>query len=139
MSPNINLRDKGCSMNQVKVNTVVHMEEVPVVHARGGQMRVLASPVTVGSTQLIMGHVLLQPGEEIKEHLHDYGEENVFVIRGRGTAVIEDIPHAIRENSLFIARKGERHRVVNEGPGEMELVFATAPLAPRPEIGHREV
>ncbi|NQX49140.1 cupin domain-containing protein [Paenibacillus tritici] len=126
-------------MKQMYASTVVQLEDVPVVHARGGQMRVLASPATIGATQLIMGHVLLQAGEEIKEHLHDYGEETVFVVRGQGTAFIEDIPHSIRENCLFIARKGERHRVVNEGPGDMELVFATAPLAPRPEIGHREV
>ncbi|KHL94285.1 hypothetical protein QW71_18925 [Paenibacillus sp. IHB B 3415] len=120
-------------------NTVVQFDDVPVVHARGGQMRVLGSPATVGASQLIMGHVLLQAGEEIKEHLHDYGEESVFVIRGLGTAFIEDTPHSIQEQCLFIVRKGERHRVVNEGPGEMELVFATAPLAPSPESGHRDV
>lgn len=102
-------------------------------------MRVLATPATVGATQLIMGHVLLQPGEEIKEHLHDYGEESVFVIRGQGTVIIEDVPHPIQEQCVFLVPKGLRHRVVNGGSGDMELVFATAPLAPRPEIGHRDV
>lgn len=49
-------------MTQVYAGTVVQFGDVPVVHARGGQMRVLATPATVGATQLIMGHVLLQPG-----------------------------------------------------------------------------
>lgn len=126
-------------MRQAYASTVVQFDDVPVVLARGGQMRVLGSPATVGASQLIMGHVILGAGEEIKEHLHDYGEETVFVVRGQGTAFIEDIPHSLQEHCLFIARKGERHRVVNEGPGEMELVFATAPLAPSAEKGHRDV
>lgn len=126
-------------MTQVYAGTVVQFGDVPVVHARGGQMRVLATPATVGATQLIMGHVLLQPGEEIKEHLHDYGEESVFVMRGQGTVFIEDVPYPLQEQCVFLVAKGLRHRVVNEGPGDMELVFATAPLAPRPEIGHRDV
>lgn len=126
-------------MNQVYTGTVVQFGDVPVVHARGGQMRVLATPATVGATQLIMGHVLLQRGEEIKEHLHDYGEESVFVIRGQGTVFIEDVPYPLHEQCVFLVKKGLRHRVVNEGPDDLELVFATAPLAPRPEIGHRDV
>lgn len=126
-------------MKQTYGNTVVQFEDVPIIHARGGQMRILASPATVGASQLIMGNVILQANEEIKEHLHDYGEESVFVVKGQGTVFIEDVPHSIREHCLFLVRRGERHRIVNGGTSEMELVFATAPLAPSAEIGHREV
>jgi putative monooxygenase len=40
-------------------------------------------------------------------------------------------------DAVFIP-KNARHRLANHRPETVEVVFALAPLAPRPELGHVE-
>ena len=49
---------------------------------RGGELRVLLAPRTVGSTSGFMGVATLLPGERIAEHYHPYSEEFLYVVRG---------------------------------------------------------
>ena len=123
----------------IQDQTLADVNEVPVNTARGGRMQVYASPKTVGTTKLIMGSTVLAPGEEVREHLHDYGEEVVLVVRGQGTLHLDGETTRIAKDMLFVAKQGQPHRIVNDGSEELELIFATAPLAPTAASGHREV
>ncbi|MFG3698144.1 cupin domain-containing protein [Micromonospora sp. NPDC047620] len=103
---------------------------------RGGELRVLLGPKTVGSTSGFMGVATLRPGERIAEHYHPYSEEFLYVVRGAITADLDDeaVPLATGE-ALFVPRN-VRHRLRNTGDEPAEVVFHLGPLAPRPELGH---
>ena len=56
---------------------------------RGGDVRTLLSPKTVGSTSGFMGVATIGPGERISEHYHPYSEEFIFCVRGTITAQLD--------------------------------------------------
>lgn len=119
-------------------NLICESEVIPVTK-RGGRIKVLASPGTLGTTRLILGTAVLSPGEEISEHIHDYGEEIVYVTNGTGTIFIEDEKNVFEKGSALIIRHGQRHRIVNEGTDDITMVFSSAPLAPYKNSGHRDI
>lgn len=118
--------------------TVVALRSVPVVTRRGGQIRVAVSPRTVGARHHVMGEVLLRPGESIAEHVHDYGEESLFIVSGTGTLEADGRSEELRRGLVAYAPRGTSHAVHNTGREDLVIVFASAPLAPAPHLGHRE-
>ncbi|GAA5193990.1 cupin domain-containing protein [Rugosimonospora acidiphila] len=115
---------------------VIAVAEVPVDRRRGGELRVLLGPKTVGSTSGFMGVATLRPGERIGEHYHPYSEEFLYVTRGEITVDLDDQPISLSPGEgLFIPRH-TRHRLRNAGTEPAEAVFHLGPLAPRPELGH---
>lgn len=112
------------------------VDDVSPDHRRGGDVRVLLSPRSVGSTSGFMGFAALAPGERIAEHYHPYSEEFLFVADGAIVAQLDGDRHPLRAgDGLFIPRN-VRHRLVNCGASPASLVFHLGPLAPRPELGH---
>ena len=104
---------------------------------RGGDIRVVLSPKTVGSTSGFMGTLALRPGEFVTEHYHPYSEEFLYLLRGRLVALIEgDQEIELVAGEGMMIPKGLRHRVRNVGPEDAHAVFHLSPLAPRPELGH---
>jgi putative monooxygenase len=112
------------------------LDDVPADRRRGGDVRTLLSPRTVGSTSGFMGVATLAPGERISEHLHPYSEEFLYVIAGTIRAELDGIAYVINEREGVLIRPNVRHRLINPGAGEASLVFHLGPLAPRPELGH---
>jgi putative monooxygenase len=112
------------------------LDDVPADLRRGGAIRVLLSPRTVGSTSGFMGMVTLAPGERIAEHYHPYSEEFLCIVAGEITADLDGVPHALREREGMLISPNVRHRLRNEGGTEASAVFHLGPLAPRPELGH---
>ncbi|MCP2341086.1 cupin domain-containing protein [Actinomadura rupiterrae] len=104
---------------------------------RGGEIRVLLSPKTVGSTSGFMGDLVLKPGEYVSEHYHPYSEEYLYVLRGSLHVRLEgDEELTVGAEEGVLIPIGVRHRVSNAGDEEAFAVFHLAPLAPRPELGH---
>jgi len=103
---------------------------------RGGDVRVLLSPKTVGSTSGFMGVANLDPGEFISEHYHPYSEEFLYVTRGAIIARLDGEPIALSAGEALMVPKNVRHRLENSGTEPASLVFQLCPLAPRPELGH---
>ena len=103
---------------------------------RGGDVRTLLSPKSVGSTSGFMGVATIPPGDRISEHYHPYSEEFIYCFRGEFTAQLDGESRAVRAgDGLFIPIK-VKHRLVNESDAEASLVFHLGPLAPRPDQGH---
>ncbi|QGN48496.1 cupin domain-containing protein [Micromonospora sp. WMMD558] len=119
-----------------QVQGLVAAADVPADTRRGGELRVLLGPRTVGSTSGFMGVVTLRPGERVAEHYHPYSEEFLYVARGAVTVDLDDeaVPLAAGE-ALFVP-VNVRHRLRNTGTEDAEVVFHLGPLAPRPELGH---
>jgi putative monooxygenase len=103
---------------------------------RGGEVRVLLSPVTVGSTSGFMGVATLEPGEFISEHYHPYSEEFLYVTRGSIVARLDGEPIALSAGEALMVPKNTRHRLENPGKEQASVVFQLGPLAPRPDMGH---
>jgi putative monooxygenase len=112
------------------------LDDVPADRRRGGEVRVLLSPRSAGSTSGFMGMATLAPGERIAEHYHPYSEEFLCVVAGEISVELDGVPHALRQREGMLIPPKTRHRLRNQGATEASVVFHLGPLAPRPELGH---
>lgn len=103
---------------------------------RGGDVRTLLSPKTVGSTSGFMGVATIQAGDHIAEHYHPYSEEFMYLVRGTIIARLDGVPRELKAGQSLFVPVNCRHRLMNEGSEEAFLVFHLGPLAPRPDMGH---
>lgn len=103
---------------------------------RGGDVRTLLSPKTVGSTSGFMGVATIAPGDRISEHYHPHSEEFIYCVRGAVTADLDDEPHQLAAGHAMMVPLNMRHRLRNEGDEEAFIVFHLGPLAPEPHLGH---
>jgi putative monooxygenase len=115
---------------------VIAIEDISADRRRGGEIRTLLSPKTVGSTSGFMGVAILQPGESIAEHYHPYSEEFLCLVRGALTVDLDDVATPVAAGRGLYIPIGVRHRLRNTGDEEAFAVFHLGPLAPRPELGH---
>ena len=115
---------------------VIAIEDVTADRRRGGEIRTLLSPKSVGSTSGFMGVAILQPGERIAEHYHPYSEEFLCLVRGTLTVDLDDVATPVQAGQGLYIPIGVRHRLRNTGDEEAVAVFPLGPLAPRPELGH---
>jgi aromatase len=115
---------------------VTGFHDVPSNTRRGGDLRTMLSPATVGSSSGFCGAVRLAPGERISEHYHPYSEEYLFVAAGQLRVDLESEPVLVPAEHAVLIPRNVRHRLVNESDGEVLAVFQLSPLAPRPELGH---
>lgn len=114
----------------------VAVDDVAANRRRGGEIRVLLGPATVGSTAGFMGVATLEPGEHIAEHYHPYSEEFLFLVRGELTVDLDGTPVPLAAGHGLHIPIGTRHRLRNTGGQPAFALFQLAPLAPRPELGH---
>lgn len=105
---------------------------------RGGEIRTLLSPRSVGATSGFFGTATIRAGDWIAEHYHPYSEEFLYVISGSVTAEVEGGAVALSAGDGTLIPAGVRHRIRNPTAQDASLVFHLGPLAPRPELGHVE-
>ncbi|MBV2354732.1 cupin domain-containing protein [Streptomyces sp. J2-1] len=112
------------------------LDEVQAQTHRGGDLRAMLTPTTVGATSGFMGVAIVQPGDRIGEHYHPYSEEFVYVVCGELEVDLDDEAVALRPEQGLMIPAHMRHRFRNVGKTEARLVFHLGPLAPRPQLGH---
>lgn len=115
---------------------IVELGETEPNTRRGGDLRAMLTPATVGSTSGFMGVALVQPGDRIGEHYHPYSEEFVYVVCGELEVDLDGEAHPLRPEQGLMIPAYMRHRFRNVGEVEARLVFHLGPLAPRPQLGH---
>jgi putative monooxygenase len=114
----------------------VGRDDAPENRRRGGDIRVLLSPTTVGATAGFLGTLDLAPDEYVSEHWHPYSEEFLYCVRGSVTVSLDGEPvQLVAQHALHIPI-GVRHRISNDGGEPASFVFCLGPLAPRPDLGH---
>lgn len=111
-------------------------DEVPADTRRGGDVRTLLSPKSVGATSGFMGMATIGPGDWIAEHYHPYSEEFIYVQSGEIVARLDGQPHSVKARSALFIPINCKHRLTNEGSQPASIVFHLGPLAPKPELGH---
>jgi putative monooxygenase len=112
------------------------IDEAAADSRRGGDVRTLLSPKTVGSTSGFMGVATISGGDWIAEHYHPYSEEFIYVVRGSLTARLDGTPHEVKAGQALYIPINVKHRLMNESDEEAFIVFHLGPLAPRPDMGH---
>lgn len=115
---------------------IVDLTEVEPNTRRGGDLRAMLTPNTVGSTSGFMGVAIVQPGDRIAEHYHPYSEEFVYVVCGELEVDLDGEPHPLRPEQGLMIPMHMRHRFRNVGDVEARIVFHLGPLAPTPPLGH---
>ncbi|MEU8590159.1 cupin domain-containing protein [Streptomyces sp. NPDC048664] len=115
---------------------IVGLDEIDPNRRRGGDLRAMLTPATVGSTSGFMGVALIEPGDRIGEHYHPYSEEFVYVICGRLEVDLDGEATPLMPEQGLLIPAYMRHRFRNVGDEEARLVFHLGPLAPRPQLGH---
>ncbi|MGC9668387.1 cupin domain-containing protein [Planosporangium sp. 12N6] len=115
---------------------LVSAGDVPADVRRGGEIRTLLSPKTVGSTSGFLGRADLAPGERIAEHYHPYSEEFLYLMEGELVVDLDGEPQPLRPGDALLIPPGTRHRLRNTGSVPVRCVFHLGPLAPRPDLGH---
>lgn len=124
-------------MNAARSEILIRsLDDAPADRRRGGEIRTLLSPRTVGSTSGFLGVATLAPDERIAEHYHPYSEEFLYVTAGALVVDLDGVEHPLREREGLLIRPNVRHRLRNTSAGEASVVFHLGPLAPRPELGH---
>ena len=124
------------TLKEDRMLTIVTSSEIPPDTRRGGRVQTLLSPRTVGSTSGFMGIAAIDPGDAVAEHYHPYSEEFVYVVKGRLDLYADDERHELSAGQGVVLPINTRHRLVNAGTEEAQIVFQLGPLAPRPELGH---
>ncbi|MDH6629656.1 putative monooxygenase [Streptomyces sp. LBL] len=115
---------------------IVELGEIEPNTRRGGDLRALLTPATVGSTSGFMGVAIVQPGDRIAEHYHPYSEEFIYVLCGRLEVDLDGDPHPLQPEQGLMIPAHMRHRFRNVGNVEARIVFHLSPLAPTPPLGH---
>nr|WP_203870486.1 cupin domain-containing protein [Plantactinospora endophytica] len=114
----------------------VGFTDVPSNTRRGGDLRTIVAPGTVGSSAGFCGAVRLRPAERVAEHYHPYSEEFLFLAEGELRIDLDDEPVFLAAQHGLLIPRNVRHRLVNVGLTDALAVFNLCPLAPRPELGH---
>src|SRR5438067_7016428 len=115
----------------------VALADVVPNRRRGGDIRVLLGPRTVGATSGFFGVLTLAPGEFVSEHYHPYSEEFLYAIQGRAAVLLDgDQVVVLEAGEGLLVPIGVRHRLTNETDTVAVLAFHLGPLAERPELGH---
>jgi len=112
------------------------VDDVPADNRRGGDVRALLTPKTVGSSTGFMGVATIGPNDWIAEHYHPYSEEFVYVVSGNLVAELDGVRHEVPTRHGLFVPINVKHRLRNEGDEDAFIVFHLGPLAPRPPIGH---
>jgi putative monooxygenase len=120
----------------VRCGPTVHRADTPPNRRRGGDIRVLLSPASVGATAGFMGTLTLEPGEVVTEHWHPYSEEFLYCQSGDVLLTLDGEERRLTAESAVHIPIGVRHRIHNDSPATASFVFLCGPLAPRPELGH---
>jgi quercetin dioxygenase-like cupin family protein len=106
---------------------VVAIDDGRLFEALGAPVRRLVHPKTVGSRQLGVSICLMQPGDEVRRHHHDY-EEAYFVIRGTGRMYLEGEEEIALEPGLSVyVEPGRVHGQVNDGDEPLHILCSLAP------------
>ncbi|MEV4431186.1 cupin domain-containing protein [Streptomyces sp. R-07] len=115
---------------------IVNLSDTEPNRRRGGDLRAMLTPATVGSTSGFMGLAIVQPGDRIGEHYHPYSEEFVYVVQGLLEVDLDGETHTLRPDQGLLIPIDVRHRFRNVGDEEARMVFHLGPLAPHPSLGH---
>ena len=92
-----------------------------------GYVTIKLRPQDTGSDAVSMGTQNVAPGSFVREHSHVNQEEIIFVLEGKGTAVIEGKRHPMLPGVTLFLGKGVVHTFINEGDSDLRFSWTIMP------------
>ena len=90
-------------------------------------IRELASPGNSSLCRHSLAEIRHPPGTASLEHYHTEAEEVYFVLSGKGGVRVDGETHSIGPGDVVIITPGERHKVWQEGEGDLVLLVTCVP------------
>lgn len=78
------------------------------------------------SRALKSGRVILEPGEEIGEHVTEAREELIVVLRGKAKVIEEDGTIELHEGDTHFISEGKKHNVKNNSDQVLEYIYVVS-------------
>lgn len=93
-----------------------------------GYAEVILSPRNIRSVQpFSFGTQAVPPQGRVRLHAHDGGEEVLYVLRGRGTALVDGVAHPMEPGTTLYLGHNCSHSFVNDGDEEMAWAWFFLP------------
>src|SRR2546430_15487111 len=98
-------------MSQPQTTSVAKVKPTDIApnRRRGGDIRVLLAPSTVGATAGFLGTVNLPPGEYVSEHYHPYSGEFLYVVSGEVDAWVGGERSRLTAGEALMVTMRRRH------------------------------
>ena len=93
-------------------------------------VRRLVHPRTAGSVNIATSIAIIEPGQEIKSHSHQF-EEAYFVLQGRASMRIDEDDFNVGQWDSIYVPSGAEHWTLNTGKEDLVLLCS---LSPPPEF-----
>lgn len=92
-----------------------------------GWAEVKLAPKLGGPKNLAFGVQVIAPGGHVREHSHTPNEEILFCFEGKGTVILDGVPHPFVPGTTVFAGAGVRHKIVNDGADELKMTWTYLP------------
>ena len=100
------------------------METTVIPHFKGGEKEIAAKMWNDDKVRILNGS--LAPGASIGLHTHETNSEIVYLLTGRGKALIDGGEERIAAGQCHYCPKGHAHSLVNDGDAPLTF-FAVVP------------
>ncbi|MEZ5798541.1 MAG: cupin domain-containing protein [Paracoccaceae bacterium] len=93
-----------------------------------GHIDVALAPHIVGMEfPFAMGTQTVAPGGYVREHSHPDNEEALYILEGKGRAVVEGKEYPLTPGTAIFLPKAVRHMFINEGETGLKWVWLILP------------
>lgn len=100
-------------------------------------VRWLITDKTVGSKKVTFGRTVLKPNSEHQRHTHPNAEEVVYIVRGHGTALVDNDEFPVGPGDAVYVPKDTVHVFRNKASEDLEVVFTYSGAANLEKAGYR--
>jgi putative monooxygenase len=112
---------------------IIKPAEQPAYEARDFRrvLTVLVSKDSCDARDVFAGMSLLAPGQRSPNDIHEDMQEVFYVVSGRGTALIDQVPHSIAAGDVMYVQNGVHHQFIAADDSDLHLfwVFNAQPDA----------
>lgn len=98
------------------------LDKIEVKKEPWGYRRIAITPENMSSKRTSLGLAVFMPHQSLGEHWHDFEEEILYILRGRGVIGVEKDSFSVKVNSIIYIPVGKKHFVKNIGNEDLWLL-----------------
>ncbi len=100
------------------------IKEERLPHFKGGEKDYIARMFVDETNRIMYGK--LEPGASIGMHEHDTSSEIIYILQGKGKALIDDGEETVTAGRCHYCPKGHSHSLINDSDENL-IFFAVVP------------
>ncbi|MDN5346659.1 MAG: hypothetical protein PWP65_223 [Clostridia bacterium] len=106
------------------------LEVEGIVKTHGRTSRLLLSEATAGAKGFTLGLNITKPGGMSPMHTHEKEQEAMYIISGKGKAIIGEEEYDLEPDTVIIAPAGVPHELRNTGDEDIKFIWVYCPPLP---------